>query len=349
MELDGSHGEGGGQILRTSLALSMVTGTPVRIRNIRARRSKPGLMRQHLVAVESAARISGARVTGAEIGSQTLSFEPGEVTPGEHRLSIGSAGSTTLVLQTVLPALLCVSEPSLLVLEGGTHNPLAPPFEFLDRTYLPLVNRMGPRVHAELEQPGFYPAGGGRIVVSVEPAPQLAGFELLARGEIRGRQAVALVSRLPRHIAERELDVVARVAGWQRSELRVLEVTSPGPGNVLILSVESDALTEVFAGFGQRGVPAEEVAGGAVEEMRRYLAADVPVGEHLADQLLLLFALAGSGAYATMPLSGHTATQIDLIPRFLDVSIQVEAVSPGRHVVRVRPGSIPAASDTLLS
>jgi RNA 3'-terminal phosphate cyclase (ATP) len=334
MELDGSHGEGGGQILRTSLALSMVTGTPVRIRNIRARRSKPGLQRQHLVAVQSAARISGARVTGAEIGSMTLSFVPGEVTPGEHRLSIGSAGSTTLVLQTVLPPLLCASEPSLLVLEGGTHNPLAPPFEFLDRAYLPLVNRMGPRVQAELELFGFYPAGGGRIMVSVEPVPQLAGFELLERGEIRGREAVALVSRLPRHIAERELDVVAREAGWQPSELRVLEVASPGPGNVLVLAVESDALTEVFAGFGQKGVPAEEVAGRTVEEMRRYLDADVPVGEHLADQLLLLFSLAGSGAYATLPLSGHTTTQIDLIPRFLGVSIRVEE-SGTRHVVRV--------------
>jgi RNA 3'-terminal phosphate cyclase (ATP) len=345
LELDGSHGEGGGQILRSSLALSMVTGTPVRIRNIRARRSKPGLMRQHLVAVQAAARISGARVTGAEIGSQTLSFAPGEVRPGEHELSIGSAGSTTLVLQTILPALLCASEPSLLVLEGGTHNPLAPPFEFLDRAYLPLVNRMGPRVQAELERPGFYPAGGGRIVVSVEPAPRLSGFELLERGEIRGRQATALVSRLPRHIAERELDVVAQQAGWDRSELEVLEVASPGPGNVLVLAVQSDALTEVFAGFGERGVMAEEVAGRTVEEMQGYLAAGVPVGEHLADQLLLLFALAGSGAYATLPLSGHTTTQIDLIPRFLDVLIQVEETSGDRHVVRV--GSLRPAASTI--
>lgn len=335
LELDGSHGEGGGQILRTSLALSMVTGTPVRIRNVRARRSKPGLQRQHQVAVQAAARIGGARVTGAEIGSQTLTFEPGEVTPGEHRLSIGSAGSTTLVLQTVLPALLCAPEPSLLILEGGTHNPLAPPFEFLQKTYLPLVNRMGPRVHAELELFGFYPAGGGRIVVSVEPSLELSGFVLLKRGEVRGRQAVALVSRLPLHIAERELSVVAREAGWEPLDLLAQEVRSPGPGNVLVLSVESESLTEVFAGFGQRGVPAEEVAETAVEEMRRYLAADVPVGEHLADQLLLLFALAGSGAYATVPLSGHTTTQIDLIPRFLDVAIQVEERGGGQRMVRV--------------
>jgi RNA 3'-terminal phosphate cyclase (ATP) len=332
LELDGSEGEGGGQILRSSLALSMVTGTPVRIRNVRARRPKPGLMRQHLVAVQAAARISGARVTGAEIGSATLTFVPGEVTPGEHELSVGSAGSTTLVLQTVLPALLCAPQPSLLVLEGGTHNPMAPPFEFLDRTYLPLVNRMGPRVQAELDRPGFYPAGGGRIVVSVEPAPRLSGIELLERGEVRRRQATALVSRLPRHIAEREMAEVARLADWDSLEVR--EVETPGPGNAVLLSVESDALTEVFVGFGQRGVPAEQVAGGAVREMQRYLEAEVPVGEHLADQLLLLLALAGSGAFATLPLSGHATTQIDLIPRFLEVGIQAEG-DGDRALVRV--------------
>ena len=226
LDLDGSQGEGGGQILRSSLALSMVTGTPVRIRNVRARRPKPGLMRQHLVAVQAAARIGGARVTGAEIGSSMLTFIPGVVKPGEHELSVGSAGSTTLVLQTVLPALLCAPQPSLLVLEGGTHNPMAPPFEFLERAYLPLVNRMGPRVQAELERAGFYPAGGGRIVVSIEPAARLTGFELLERGEIRRKEAMALVSRLPRHIGERELAEAARLAEWDSLEVR--EVEYPG-------------------------------------------------------------------------------------------------------------------------
>ncbi|HSN85573.1 MAG TPA: RNA 3'-terminal phosphate cyclase, partial [Thermoanaerobaculia bacterium] len=228
LELDGSQGEGGGQILRTSIALAMVTGKAIRIRNVRARRSRPGLMRQHLVAVQAAARIGGARIEGAEIGSATLTFIPGEVKPGEHELSVGTAGSTTLVLQTVLPALLLASRPSWLVLEGGTHNPLAPPFEFLDRSYLPLVNRMGPRVQAELERPGFYPAGGGRMVVSVEPASRLSGFELLERGEVRRRQATALLSRLPRHIAERELAEVARQTGWETSELEAREVESSG-------------------------------------------------------------------------------------------------------------------------
>lgn len=335
LELDGSHGEGGGQVLRTSLALSIVTGKPFRIVNLRARRSTPGLRRQHLVAVEAAARVSGGRVEGAELGSRQLTFVPGEVSPGEYDFPIGTAGSTTLVFQTVLPPLLCAAGPSLLTFEGGTHNPMAPPFEFLERAFLPLVRRLGPRVEAELERPGFYPAGGGRLTVTLEPVPHLQGFDLLERGPIRRRRATALVSRLPRHIAERELQQVARETGWEREVLEVREVDALGPGNALLLELGSENVTEVFTGIGQRGVPAETVASRAVQEMRRYLDAGVPVGEHLADQLLLLLALAGSGSFATHPLSGHAATQMELIPRFLDVRIAVERAAEARWVVRV--------------
>ncbi|HKI04500.1 MAG TPA: RNA 3'-terminal phosphate cyclase [Thermoanaerobaculia bacterium] len=343
LELDGSMGEGGGQILRSSLALSMMTGTPVRIHDIRARRARPGLMRQHLTAVQAAARVSGARVAGAEVGSREITFAPDEVRSGEYRFDIGTAGSTTLILQTLLPALLHASGPSTLVLEGGTHNPQAPPFDFLDRSFLPLVRRMGARVEAALERPGFYPAGGGRMRVRIDPAAGLTGLELLERGEIRGRRATAVLSRLPGHIAERELRHVARETGWHPSALEVREVDSPGPGNILLLEVESEAVTEVFAGFGEKGVPAEEVADRALRELRRYLDAGVPVGEHLADQLLLPLALAGSGTFATLPLSLHATTQVELIPRFLDVRIEVEPGEGERHVVRVsRPGGGPA-------
>jgi RNA 3'-terminal phosphate cyclase (ATP) len=278
--------------------------------------------------------LSRARVEGAEIGSAELTFVPGEVVPGEYEFDVGTAGSTTLVFQTVLPPLLLASGPSLLTFVGGTHNPMAPPFEFLDRSYLPLVRRTGAVVEAALERSGFYPAGGGRFSVTVEPCPRLAGFELLARGEIRRRRATALLSNLPRHIAERELRRVAEETGWEPSALEVREVEGYGPGNILLLEVESDHVTEVLAGFGERGVPAERVADRALLELRRYLDADVPVGEHLADQLLLLLALAGSGAFATLPLSGHAATQVNLIPRFLDVRIDIEE-KRGRSVVRV--------------
>jgi len=334
LDLDGSLGEGGGQILRTSLALSILTGTPVRLRNIRAGRARPGLMRQHLTAVQAAARVSGARVEGAEVGSAEIVFHPAGIWPGEYRFDIGTAGSTTLILQTVLPALLHASGPSRLTLEGGTHNPAAPPFDYLDRVFLPLLRRMGARVEAELERPGFYPAGGGRFSVTVDPPPRLSCLELLERGEIRERRAVAILSNLPRHVAERELKVVAQETGWSPPALEVREVSSPGPGNVLLLEVESENVTEIFAGFGEKRVPAEEVAARALREMRRYLDAGVPVGEHLADQLLLPLALAGEGTFATLPLSLHAITQIDLIPRFLEVGIEAREEG-GRVVVAV--------------
>lgn len=323
LKIDGSEGEGGGQVLRTSLALSMVTGKPVRIDKIRARRAKPGLMRQHLTAVLAAAKVSQAQVEGAEVGSTSLVFTPGPVTPGEYRFAVGTAGSVTLVLQTVLPALLTAAGPSTLALEGGTHNPLAPPFEFLDRVFLPLVRRMGPRVEAHLERPGFYPAGGGRFSVTVEPAPALAGFELLDRGEIRGRRGTVILARLPRGIAEREVQHLTHQTGWDPSCFEIREVDSLGPGNAVLLELESEAVTEIVTGFGEIGVRAEAVAERAVQEMRRYLKAGVPVGEHLADQLLLLLALSGSGSFMTVPLSLHAMTQIELIPRFLDVRIEV--------------------------
>lgn len=335
LDLDGSMGEGGGQVLRTSLALSILTGTPMRLRNIRARRSRPGLMRQHLTSVHAAAAISKARIEGAEVGSCEISFEPGPVQPGDYRFDIGTAGSSTLILQTILPALLYASGPTTVTIEGGTHNVMAPPFEFLDRAFLPLIRRMGARVEAVLERSGFYPAGGGRITARVHPVPRLSGLTILERGEVFELRGTALISSLPRHIAERELRHVEQETGWDSSALEIREVESPGPGNVLLLEVESEAVTEVFAGFGEKGVRAEEVADRALREMDRYLAAGVPVGEHLADQLLLPLALAGSGAYATLPLSLHAKTQIDLIPQFLDVRISVEESETDRVVVTV--------------
>lgn len=335
LEIDGSLGEGGGQVARSAVALAMVSGTPIRLRRIRAGRMRPGLRRQHLTAVQAAAAICGARLSGDRVGSSELELEPGPVAAGDYRFAVGTAGSTTLVLQCVLPALLTASDPSSLVIEGGTHNPMAPPFPFLAGTFLPLVRRMGPKVTATLERPGFHPAGGGRIRVDVEPCRRLEGFELLDRGRILARRATAILAHLPRHIGERELRQVRRRLGWPRKGLRVEEIEgSASPGNVLVLEVASEALTETFVGFGRPGVRAEQVAGKAADEARRYLDSQVPVGEHLADQLLLPLALAGSGAFATLPLSRHATTQIELIGRFLEVPIAVEEPDSGRAVVR---------------
>ncbi len=321
--IDGSFGEGGGQILRTSVALSLVTGKPFRIENIRAGRKNPGLLRQHLTAVNAATEISRVEVTGAAIGSRELTFAPGSVVAGNYAFAVGTAGSTTLVLQTVLPAMLVASGKSKLILEGGTHNPFAPPFDFLEKAFLPLVNRMGPRVTAELEQPGFYPAGGGRMSVTIEPANALKRLDLPIRGEVLARRAKAVVANLPISIAERELKVIARKMSWPREWMKAESVErSPGPGNVVTIEIECEHVTEVFTGFGERGLRSEAVAEKAVQQARRYIGSEAAVGEYLADQLLIPMAMAGIGSFNTLPLSRHATTNIEVIGKFLDVAIE---------------------------
>lgn len=331
--IDGSFGEGGGQILRSSLALAMVTGQPFCIDNIRAGRKKPGLMRQHLTAVQAAAEVCGATVTGDATGSTQLAFTPGRVAGGEYTFSIGTAGSTTLVLQTVLLPLLLAERPSCVTLEGGTHNPFAPPYDFLAQAYLPIVARMGPQVTATLERPGFYPAGGGRIVVQITPAARLAEVNLLERGAVLRRRARAAVSNLPRHIAERELKVVRKRLGWNEDELHVEEVQDgPGPGNIVTLELACEHVSEVFTGFGERSRPAEAVADMAVQQYQKYVSHTAPAGEYLTDQLVLPMAVAGRGSFRSTGLSRHAETHIELIRKFLDVRMEIEPAD-GREVI----------------
>ena len=328
--IDGSHGEGGGQIVRSSLALSLVTGKPVTIENIRARRPRPGLMRQHLTAVQAAARIGQAEVSGDAIGSGRVTFRPKTIRPGDYIFDIGSAGSTMLVLQTMLPALMIADGSSRIVLEGGTHNPFAPPFDFLQRAFVPLIGRLGPRIEMTLERPGFYPAGGGRAVISVQPAAVLKPLELLDRGPIVGRSIRALVANLPRHIGDRECKRAVEQLQWEPACAAVEEISDPpGPGNVLFIEVDCEHVTEVFAAFGKKGRPAEVVAEMCVKHLRRYLEANVPVGVHLADQLILPLAIgawqgSGGGSFRTLKLSQHATTNIDVVREFVDVDIKVE-------------------------
>lgn len=334
--IDGSRGEGGGQILRSSLALSLVTGQAFRMVRIRAGRKQPGLRRQHLAAVQAAAKVGHGQVTGATAGSQEIMFVPGDARPGEHVFAIGTAGSTTLVLQTILPPLLCATEPSAITLEGGTHNPFAPPFDFLERVFLPQINRMGPTVTARLQQPGFFPAGGGAFSVRIQPAEKLAPFDLLERGDVRRMHAVAWIAHLPRHIAQRELDTIHSELELEPDAAEIREVPqSRGPGNAVSVQVDADHVVELFTGFGQRGVPAEKVAGNVVRAVQEYLDANIPVGKHLADQLLLPLALAGGGSFRTQALSRHAETNIAVIQTFLDCRIEAEELHDGSTRVRV--------------
>jgi RNA 3'-terminal phosphate cyclase (ATP) len=323
--IDGSQGEGGGQILRTSLALSLVTRQPFRLEQIRAGRQKPGLLRQHLTGVEAATTVGSAEVTGATLGSQTLEFRPRGITPGNYRFAVGTAGSATLVLQTILPPLLTANGISTLTLEGGTHNPFAPPFDFLARCFMPLIRRMGPIIELELRRPGFFPAGGGKFHARIEPVKKLQRFDLLERGAIRQQRARAIISKLPVDVADRELAVIQSQLGWSETECGVDVVQNPlGPGNALLLEIDAEHVTEIFTSFGERGTSAENVARKAAEAASAWLETSVPVDEHLADQLLIPMALAGGGSFRTTKPSLHSTTNAEIIQRFLAVAIRFE-------------------------
>lgn len=340
IELDGATGEGGGQILRSALSLSMITGQPFRIQNIRARRSKPGLMRQHLMAVQAGASVSGAVVMGADIGSTALSFVPGKIKAGSYEFAIGTAGSCTLVLQTLIPALLHADAPSSVRIVGGTHNPMAPPVEFLQRAYCPVLARMGAKVEIAMLRPGFYPAGGGVIELSVSPVASLRPLELMERGERIGGYAEAIFAAVPASVAARELEALGSGMGWDAGQLRMRGYEAAfGPGNAVLLTLEHEHVTEVFSSLGEKGVRAETVAANVLREARAFMASGAAAGEHLADQLMLPGALAGSGRFTACSVSQHALTNALTIERFLPVSFELgeDAAHAGRHVIAVRP------------
>lgn len=334
--IDGSEGEGGGQVVRNSCALAIATNTPVRITNVRAKRSKPGLMRQHVTAIEAAAVISGAEVRGLAVGSSQVEFHPGRVVPGDYHFAVGTAGSTGLVLQTVLMPLAIANAPSRLVLEGGTHNMLAPPFDFISRCFLPIINRMGPKVSARLVRHGFYPRGGGRIEVEIEPAP-LKVIDAIERGALRQVSGQVLFAGIDPGVAQRILDRARQdLPDWPPLALDMAELPADrGPGIILMLAAEHEHTAELVSGFGKLGVPGVHLAKEAAARMRGYQACAALAGPYLADQLVLPFALAGGGCFTTVKPSQHLLTAIDIARRFTGLPVQLTQKEDGTHLVRV--------------
>ena len=334
--IDGSEGEGGGQVLRYSAALSLLTNEPFTIRNIRGGRAKPGLMRQHVTALEAACAIGGAECSGLTVGASELTFRPGSVTPGEYYFAVGTAGSTGLVLQTVLVPLMLADAPSKLVIEGGTHAVAAPPFEFLHKTLLPVLERMGPKISVTLERHGFFPRGGGRIVVDIDPAP-LRPVECVTRGGFKAGKVEALVAGIPFDVADRELKTARKVLNdWPDEAFASVQLPAEnGPGNALLMIAEFDHVTEVMSGFGKLGVPAERLAKTAARRMAGYLETQAFAGPYLQDQLLLPFAMAGGGAFTTVKLSEHTRTAAKLIERFSARSFRFSDTDDGARLVEV--------------
>lgn len=333
--IDGSMGEGGGQILRSALALSMLTGRPFRMINVRAGRKKPGLMRQHLTAIRAASEVSHAEVEGAGIGGRELVFRPGPVQGGNFHFAIGTAGSTTLVLQAILPALLLAREPSTIVLEGGTHNSFAPPFDFLGRSFLPIISRLGPKVELILERAGFCPAGGGRMTAKITPSRHWIPLELVQRGDLLGHTVRVLLADLPEHIAEREINALQDKLNWPTDSFQIEKIShSRGPGNVILIETAYSNLTVVFTAFGIHGVQAEAIASEALDEYRDYVRVSAPVDKHLADQLVIPLALAG-GRYRTASLSRHTTTNLEVVRLFWPESVAVHPVDEGMPEITV--------------
>jgi len=332
--IDGAQGEGGGQVFRTSLSLAICLQLPVRINNIRAGRKKPGLLRQHLTCLRAAKEISGADVEGDFLGSQEVCFTPKKVRAGKYRFSIGSAGSTCLVFQTILMPLLFADSESEVYFEGGTHNGSAPSFDFIADSFLPAIKKIGYSVEACLERFGFYPAGGGVWFARIRPVEELVSLSLLEKGREIRCEALATSARLPSHVTERELDCIKQKLAWLDERLIQRRVSSAGPGNILSLKVENEHSVELVEVVGEKGVKAESVAQAALTELQRYLDAGAVVGEHLADQLLLPMVLAKGGCFSTLQPSSHLLTNIDVMHALTGARISLDKLA--EEVWRVR-------------
>lgn len=343
VKIDGSYGEGGGQILRTALALSAILGKPVEVHNIRAGRKNPGLQAQHLCAVKALAQISGAKVEGAEPGSQSLRFIPGSLRGADYLFEVGTAGAVSLVFQALFFPLAFADAPSRVTLRGGTHVPWSPPFHYLDEVFLPMAARMGFKGTLKLIRWGFYPKGGGEIHVEVHPSSQLQPINLEERGALLGIRGFSAVANLPWSVAERQRgQVLSRLSTeGLRGQVEMITALSPGQGSCVFLLAEFENARAGFSSLGERGKPAEKVADEAALALLAFLNSGAAVDPFLADQLLLPMALAeGRSILTTSRLSRHLLTHVWLIQQFLPARIDVEGEEGGAGRVVVEGGGV---------
>ncbi|MDA2924067.1 RNA 3'-terminal phosphate cyclase [Acidobacteria bacterium AH-259-L09] len=338
IEIDGSHGEGGGQVLRSSLALSLITGTPVRIVNIRARRSKSGLMAQHLKAVEAAVAVGKARVEGAQLGSLSLVFEPRRIQSGELFLEIGTAGSTSLVLQTVLLPLGFAGGGSSIIVSGGTHTPWSPCFHYLDLQWLRCMQKIGFDIQLKLERAGFYPEGGGRVHARVRTAARLSPLLLTERGALLRILGISSVSNLDIGVAERQKKQALyrlRNQNWN-VEIEVVRLPSSFKGTMLLLIAEFESSQCCYYSLGARGKTAELVADETVDQLEEFLARDGAIDQYLADQLILpLAVVSGVSELRTSRVTQHLLTNAEIVRMFLPVRIEVAGELGQTGLIRI--------------
>jgi len=326
VSIDGSTGEGGGQILRTSLALSCITGKSLHIENIRAARRNPGLAKQHLSCVRAACQICNGKCRGAIQHSKVLDFQPGPVQSGDFYFDIGSAGSASLVIQTVLPALFLADKPSTVTVTGGTHNPLAPPFDFLSETFLPAIATTGFHGNCKLLRHGFFPAGGGKITFNIQPWQKnihktIDFCEPTNKPQISARIYTA---KLPENIAQKQYKLLLQ-SKLDLKNIEHIEVTdSDGPGNCAMIRLCNIKHITVFTAFGMRAKPSHNVISEVVNLAKDFLVSGAAIDRFLADQLLIYMAISKAGCYTTNELSAHLTTNMEIIKKFLDVDFCVD-------------------------
>jgi RNA 3'-phosphate cyclase len=345
VNIDGAIGEGGGQVLRSALTLSILTRQPTRIVNIRARRSQPGLMPQHLKAVDAAAAISKAHVEGAQRGSTSLLFEPGDIRSGRYKFDIGTAGSTSLVLQTIFLPLSRVSSASTVIITGGTHVPWAPCHHYLAWQWLEMMKRMGFSADVRLDQAGFYPQGGGRITATIRPASGLHPLRMVERGKLIHIYGLSATANLSTDIAERQKRRALRrlLPQFPNLRIKIEQLPSKYKGTVLMMIAEYESVNGYaqccFYSLGQLGKPAERVADEAVDAFLNFHSTGAAVDQYLADQLLLPLAFAsGDSEIYTSQITPHLLTNAEIIRLYLPSKIDIigETGQPG--MIRIMPG-----------
>jgi RNA 3'-terminal phosphate cyclase (ATP) len=326
--VDGSMGEGGGQMLRASLALSMALGKPFQMTHIRAKRPKPGMKRQHLTCVSAAKAICNAAVTGDEINSTELSFIPGAVQGGDYTFRIGTGGSITMVLQAIVPPLLIADAPSRLTVVGGTHVPYAPPFEFMQQTLFPQIVKLGPQIATKMEKIGYMDIGGGSVSVEISPVPQLSKFQSVDRGDFTGATATIYGHNLPEGVTEREEHILFAeqyaALGLTHEKLRFEDgsdetgkaIRPVGGGNAVLVTLHYENAITVFGEIGWRGRKAEVVAKQACKRALEFLDDGAPIELHLADQLIVPMALAGGGSFVAKGISQHAKACLAVVEMF---------------------------------
>ena len=345
VKIDGSYGEGGGQVLRSSLALSAILGREIEINNIRAGRKKPGLGAQHLTSVDAVAKITGAHIEGAKLGSTSLRLVPEEVLEGDYTFDVGavksSAGATSLIFQAILPILIFAQEVSKVTIRGGTHVPWSPPFHYLQDVFLPTLRKMGADVELEINNWGWYPRGGGEIIACIRPVEGLKPFRLVERGGLKRISGISAVSNLPLSIAERQMRRGKSLLrdGGHKVEIDIVEAPSIGQGTFFFLVAEFENSRAGFDSLGKKGKKAEVVAEEASRELIDFLGSRATIDKALADQLVLYMALSeGESEFTTHEVSEHLLTNIWVVEQFLPIKFSLDSVE-GRVSVNGSKGA----------